>query len=731
MIVQQNVAPVTVYLQMSTTNKSFIDMHLYLKDIGIQHNAFFLALYDPDLMGQDPRDPNLSREMKVKMLREISINYWYFIREIIRIPDQGGTVGSGKRYKLHRGNLALNFGFIHNWNMMLELPRQHGKTISACCWYLWVFNFGTTNSEIMFMNKKHDDSKLNLQRVKEIRKALPEWLRMDQQITSDGKKLKERSNVETLQHLFNNNRIVTKPSAASAAKANTLGRGCTMPLQWYDEFAHTPYNTVIYLAATPAYKTASQNAKNNHAPYGILITMTPGDMNSPEGEGAYKMLDSATKFSEKFYDYSEEKLQELFNLNQDSMFMYIRFTYQQLGSGQEYFKEMVKLLNKDWATIRREVMLEWAKVSNNSPFTQQELEEVGRHIQKQPKYQITLNNIYIMNVYRQMPDRRYPPIIGVDVSGGYSRDSSAITVIDSKTTEVIADLNCNYIPIDHLAKCIYELVVSYLPNSIVNIERNGGFGASLLRLLIKTKIKKNLYYEIKDRVMEERSLGTAVVKTTKKVKCYGFDETKRSREQLMEILRDRMDNHKRKFISPIIYDELLTLEVKKNGRIEHADNYHDDQIFSYLMALYVWYSGEHLMERYGLQKGTLYTDDEGIDESFGIEEDYIDITEDINTDNDMVEEQMKYLKSDKTILYSQWEEQQRAQDEMALKQLLSTKIGRKAYARKYSISEEDLNRDNEMIKIPDSVFDQFYSETFAEDMQREDEKLLQDLLNMK
>ena len=173
------------------------------------------------------------------------------------------------------------------------------------------------------------------------------------------------------------------------------------------------------------------------------------------------------------------------------------------------------------------------------------------------------------------------------------------------------------------------------------------------------------------------------------------------------------------------------MEVKKNGRIEHADNFHDVQIFSYLMALYVWYSGEHLMERYGLQKGTLYTDDEGIDETFGIEEDYVDITEEMNTESEMVDEQLKYLKSDKTILYGQWEEQQRAQDEMALRQLLSTKIGRRAYARKYSMSEDDLNQANEMVTIPDSVFDQFYSETFADDMQREDEKRLQDFLNMK
>ena len=53
------------------------------------------------------------------------------------------------------------------------------------------------------------------------------------------------------------------------------------------------------------------------------------------------------------------------------------------------------------------------------------------------------------------------------------QDSSAITVIDSKTTRVGATLNCNYMPSDDLAQVLYELVTNYLPNAIINIERNG------------------------------------------------------------------------------------------------------------------------------------------------------------------------------------------------------------------------------------------------------------------
>ena len=94
---QQVTAPKTVYYQFETSNKSFLEMHYYLKAIGIQRNAFHLILFDADLRGVNPRDPNLNQIMKVKILRECMINYWYFIREVVRVPEQGGAIGGEKR----------------------------------------------------------------------------------------------------------------------------------------------------------------------------------------------------------------------------------------------------------------------------------------------------------------------------------------------------------------------------------------------------------------------------------------------------------------------------------------------------------------------------------------------------------------------------------------------------------------------------------------------------------
>lgn len=367
----------------------------------------------------------------------------------------------------------MNFLFIANFNQFVEMPRQHGKTTAALVRYLWVYNFGTSNSEIMFIHKDHSGSKKNLKELKAIRDALPSYLQMSSAIDSEGKKLKVPNTIVMIQHPYNNNKITTFPSARTKDAANNLGRGSTMPLQYYDEFAFMPYNREVYLAAAPAFSRASQNAKHNNAPYGMLLTTTPGDLLTDSGIYAYDIRNKATPWHEKYYDMTYAQLEDLKNSNTNNSFFLISYTYQQLGSGQDYFKRMVLEMNKDWPAIRREVMLEWAQTATNCPFSQEDLDIIKSHL-KEPIRTIFFGrfNQYQFNIYEDI-DTSYPPIIGVDVAGAMYQDSSAITVIDSKTTRVGATLNCNYIPSDDLAQVVYDLVTKYLPNSIVNIERNG------------------------------------------------------------------------------------------------------------------------------------------------------------------------------------------------------------------------------------------------------------------
>lgn len=711
MVLQQNTVRRKAYYHMNTNNKSFLEMHYFLELKGITNSKFFLITLDPDLLGVDPHDPSLNAFMKTKILKECISNPFYFLREVVRIVDTGSP--NGVPFKLHRGNLALIFCLALNLNIFLELPRQNGKTVSSLAWYLWLFNFGTANSIMTFMNKKHDDSKENLQTLKNMRELLPPYLRMDQQFTKDGKIIKASNTVETLQHTLNGNKIRTVASARNKVAAASLLRGRTTPLMYIDEFAFIQYNEIIYSNMVPAFNTAANNAKKNGAPFGILITTTPGMLTTDEGQVAFEFKESATPFCEQWYDLTTIELQELLEANTNSSFVYIRFTYQQLGRDEQWFKTICVHMRKKWADIRREVLLEWAVSSENCPFDKEDLETI-RNLVKQPVSTVLLFKKYQLNIYEKI-HLKYPPLIGVDVSGGYSRDSSAITVVDSNTTRVVADLNCNFIPTTHLASVIYEMVTQFYPNAIVNVERNGGFGASVLAKLVSTSIKKNLFYSIKDKVIEERFAMTGKVsRQTARVKVYGSDSTKQERENLMEILRDRVDYHKDKIVSPIIYQELTRMEVKKNGRIEHSSNSHDDQVFSWLWALYIYYYGEDLKNSFNITRRALKTDQELEEDYQPIEEKYADLTEYIDMDNEEVENQLSILnQAPGSKSYEEWRIEESRKDQEAMEKILQNKLGRDAFCNTYNYDREELEREYTspgMTNIPMSVFNNFYED---------------------
>lgn len=290
------------------------------------------------------------------------------------------------------------------------------------------------------------------------------------------------------------------------------------------------------------------------------------------------------------------------------------------------------------------------------------------------------------------------------------RDSSAITIIDSYSTRVTAEFNCNFISTQDLAAVIYEIVSRWMPNAIVNIERNGGYGASVLAKLLTTSIKNNLYYTIKDKVVEERFEVGKIIKKTQKTKIYGSDSTHAEREQLMEILRDRVEYHKDKIISKTIYDELCGLEVKKNGRIEHSANTHDDQVFSWLWALHVWYNGGDLANSWGIQKHVLRTDADLEEAILDINEPKSSIITEIDVDpraNEDVDIQLKALKdAPGKLMYQEWAKKVQAEDEAAMQRILDTKIGREAYERQFHTKLD--SQENTIRSIPNEIFEDFY-----------------------
>lgn len=236
--------------------------------------------------------------------------------------------------------------------------------------------------------------------------------------------------------------------------------------------------------------------------------------------------------------------------------------------------------------------------------------------------------------------------------------------------------------------------------------------------MVKTSIKQNLYYEIKDRVLEEQFDGITVKKHTKKCRVYGSTSSKSKRDKLIELLHQRVKHHRDKFKTRELHSELCTLVVKPNGKIEHQEDAHDDMIFGYLWALYVFYYGEDLVNRFHLMKREIYTDDNYDETSYSLEEEYDEyknldrsVFEDDHSEySNIVESQMKIFNSNNTISYGDFEKRQKEEEEKYKQKLLNTELGRRGYANTYHYDKEYLDNqsDNSFVDISQDINELFY-----------------------
>ena len=295
---------------------------------------------------------------------------------------------------------------------------------------------------------------------------------MKETVDGVGKRVKEKAGTRHLEHPINHNRIRTVASARNKVAAASLLRGRTTNLIQLDEFAWAPYNQIFYNNMIPAYKTIANNCKAIGCPYGIHITTTPGLLTTDEGKYANIFRKQATEFQENWYDLSKQEIDNIIDANDNSNFVYIRYTYQQLGKDEKWFKDMCKEMSGNWVDIRREILLEWSDINEECPYSREDLDTIKAML-RNPINVILIFNKYPFKIYEMMNFSRSIPIMGVDVSAGVSRDASTIVIIDSVSTRVTATFECNYISTVEFAAVIQEITLRYMPNAVINIERNG------------------------------------------------------------------------------------------------------------------------------------------------------------------------------------------------------------------------------------------------------------------
>lgn len=239
-----------------------------------------------------------------------------------------------------------------------------------------------------------------------------------------------------------------------------------------------------------------------------------------------------------------------------------------------------------------------------------------------------------------------------------------------------------------------------------------GFGTSVIAKLVKSNVKRNLFFTIKDRVVEEQVINGITHRRQQKVKVYGFDSSKNARAELYDLVNDRVSYHKDKVIDPRIHEELCALRMDVKGRIDHPVGGHDDLVIAWALALFVLYRGGDIANEFGITRHQYKTDADLDEEIYDIQRDAEVISDKLEiVENDaQTEDQISYLKSGAgSTSFDEWAKAEFAKEQEAMRKILSTKDGREAYMRTYHLDNGDFGEET-VVPIPQSVFTDFYNE---------------------
>ncbi|MCM1220663.1 MAG: hypothetical protein NC548_39860 [Lachnospiraceae bacterium] len=598
-------------------NESFLITANELRLLGIKNYYFMLRIDNPRLADIDPFNPKITQQEVTALMIEYRKNPWMFRRTAVRMRTDKGIVPFG----LHRGLAAALWNFDRNQDFCLNEPRQTWKTTGTLAGgVLYAFQL-SQNLKVHFFGKETENTQRNLMTLRDDIELLPEWLQFSKFLDSEGKIKKAKRSATNLENTQFHNSITIHPKPASLSHAQGMGRGGSGAILYFDEIEHTPYFGEILSNSAPLFKTASENAAAVGNPYCRIFTTTPGNLDTREGMESLPIIKSMIPWTEKIYDMTEEEIK-----NYKSAFMedyhnseekhtrevidvfYLEYQYYQVRKDFNWVKQQYAL-SGDKMAIRREILLQRLRGSNNSPISPQDIEYLISNMKKSDQ-DVLINGKWRFRIYDHGQGYRsgvlkdfeesIPYIVGVDPAAGGGGDNFAVVVINPYNLKVAAEFKSPYMGQTPAVQMLITLVQDYIPNCCIVIEKNS-MGIYLIQTLVdSTSIKDNLYWSEKEADKQLADLTNEsddeyrLKALAAQYKKYGTYNTPKVRKGMLEILFRHVEECKEILNTEYLVDDICKLVRTSTGRIEAVKGEHDDVLFAYLHAMNIYYNGDNI-----------------------------------------------------------------------------------------------------------------------------------------
>ena len=596
----------------NTKNKSFVRTAGLYKKMKIKNHSFILALHNPLLEFVDPHDPDITEEQLVMVIEECKENFWYYIREVARLPASSGD--EADIFLANRANIGLFWLFWNHIMLMLIQPRQTGKSVSTDTLMRYLINISLYNSKVSLLTK---DDKLrveNVLRLKEIEKILPPYLKMTTR--------KDTNNTETITVNALGNRYLTNVAQASPKAARNINRGQTILVNHIDEFAYIANIEHTLGAMLAAGGAAMDAAKEKGEPYGTIFTTTAGKPDTADGKFAYNIYKNGMPFTEKLYDAeSEEELVTIIKKNsKDGLpICILDFNHRQLGKSDQWLKDRIAAALSKGGDAERDFLNRWTSGTDSSPIPKDLLNvllnsKTSDHYAELSEYGYVTRWYVTEEQLATMSETEM--VMGLDTSDAIGNDDIALVVRSNKTGAVLAVGEYNETNLLAFGEWLLDWLIRFKKLTIIIERKSSGMtivdiiarlgaakGIDVFRrifnwivddALIRMKTIKEVFGQkaehrepgIYDRLKRDFGYATAGAGRASREALYG--------KALIGALKYTGD----KTHDPILISQISSLALK-NNRLDHTSGGKDDIVIAYLLSY--WFLKEaRNKELYGI-----------------------------------------------------------------------------------------------------------------------------------
>lgn len=603
----------TAIADTKTTNESWVRLAKLYRKMGIKNHAFHLALINPLLQGVDPHDPHLSADMIEMIAYELKINPWYYFREVARVPIQG--VSDRPKLEANRGNVYLWWSFFNHIFTILIQIRQTGKSLSTDQLTVYLMHVLCQGTKINLLTKDDKLRRENIGRIKDIIASLPYYVNQTTKRDIDNG---EEITVRELDNI-----LKTHLPKRNKQDALNSGRGMTTPIMLIDEGPFQPNIRIALPAALAAMGAAREVAARNGTPYGVIMTTTAGQLNEDSGSYIYEFVSSAAVWDESYLDAEDrDHLYKMIlaNSTNDVPSFNGTFSHRQLGKDDQWLRDRMANAHAKGEDAARDFLNKWTSGTSMSPFPPEvadRLEASKREavfVETDPQYHYR-THWFITPEVRDQYVKTNKFIIGLDTSEATGKDFVGLVYLDPRSMNVIGVAMLNSLSIYVFIEYIADLLERY-PNAVLIPERKST-GVTLIDALMQVlpergmdPFKRIFNWIVQDPVTYERQyeeirapLGSRDRNIYVRYRnLMGFATTgsgEQSRDKLFGIaLNIGAGRYAERVNDKRLIEQLLRLE-KKNGRINHRSNEHDDLVVSWLLAVWMLIEGRNL-HYYGL-----------------------------------------------------------------------------------------------------------------------------------